>query len=54
MPEEHDMPAPVTTTIFLHFATDSERSARERLVCESDLRAAKSRVTVMVKSKGVE
>jgi hypothetical protein len=42
------MPAPVTTRIFLHFATDKERSESARLVEASAFCAAKSRVmTVM-------
>lgn len=32
MPQEQEIPAPVTTIIFLHFATESESSARERRV----------------------
>jgi hypothetical protein len=45
IPDEHDIPAPVITTIFLHFATARDRSLRERLVEKSALLASKSRVT---------
>lgn len=48
MPEEHEMPAPVRTTIFLDFATARERVARVRLVEKSVRHASRSRVTVMV------
>ena len=39
MPHEHEIPAPVTTTIFLHFATASERfdNVRRVEVSVSDL-----------------
>lgn len=46
MPEEHEIPAPVTTTIFLHLATKCEMFVRERRVEVSD--ESRSRVTVMV------
>ena len=48
IPHEQEIPAPVTTTIFLDFATDSEMSERARLVEESVARESKLRVTVMV------
>jgi hypothetical protein len=48
MPEEQEIPAPVTTTIFLHLATDKERSESVRLVDESVFWAAKSKVIIML------
>jgi hypothetical protein len=48
MPHEHEIPAPVTTMIFLHFATESERSLRALRVDASEP-ASKSRVcTILV------
>jgi hypothetical protein len=48
MPHEHEIPAPVTTTIFFDFATARDISERERLVEELVLAASRSRVTVIV------
>ena len=36
MPQEQDMPAPVTTTIFLLFATPRDKLDRERRIVVSD------------------
>ena len=47
MPHEHEMPAPVTTMIFLHFATDREMSVRALRVLDSATGAPKSSVTVI-------
>ena len=52
MPHEHDMPAPVTTTIFLHLATASERFARDLLACASEVDASRSRVIVIAREDG--
>ncbi len=54
MPDEHDIPAPVTTIILLHLATDRERSERERLVEESAFAASKSRVTVIAVGESLD
>ena len=48
MPHEQEMPAPVTTTILLHFATESERFARARRVDDSAWILSRLRPTVMV------
>ena len=48
MPDEQEMPAPVTTTIFFRFATASERSLKIRLVCGSLAASARLSVTVIV------
>ena len=50
MPQEQEIPAPVTTTIFFPFATEREISARVRLTYESDAAASMLRVTVMVRT----
>lgn len=50
MPQEQEIPAPVTTTIFFPFATEREISARARLTCESVAAASRSRVTVMMRA----
>ena len=42
------MPAPVTTTIFLHLATDKDMSLSVRRICGSALDVLRSRVTVIV------
>jgi hypothetical protein len=42
------MPAPVTMTIFLHFTTERERSASERLTLASVAKSPKFNVTVIV------
>ena len=47
IPHEHEMPAPVRTTIFLHFATASERLDSDRRVEGSPADLSRSRVTVM-------
>lgn len=48
IPHEQEMPAPVTTTIFLHFATESERLARARRVDGSVCNLSRLRATVMI------
>ena len=53
MPHEHEMPAPDTTTIFLHFATERERLERIRLACASEEAVSRSRVTVIVHGRTV-
>ena len=47
MPQEQDIPAPVTTTIFFPLATDSEISDSVRLACESVDISSILRVTVI-------
>jgi cell shape-determining protein MreD len=47
IPQEQDMPAPVTTTIFFPLAMDSEISDSVRLVCESIDISLRLRVTVI-------
>lgn len=51
MPHEHEIPAPVTTTIFFDFATAREISERVRLTYESVAAASSSSVTVIVTKK---
>ena len=48
MPHEHEIPAPVTTRIFLHLATAKERFASVLLVWASEVDASRSRVIVIV------
>jgi hypothetical protein len=48
MPLEQDIPAPVTTTIFLPLATDSEIADSVRLVWESVDISSILRVTVVL------
>jgi len=48
IPHEQEIPAPVTTTIFLLLTTESEISKRVLLVEESVARASRLRVTVIV------
>jgi hypothetical protein len=48
IPQEQEIPAPVTTTIFLLFATESEISERVRLVGESVCKESRLRVTVII------
>lgn len=48
IPLEHEIPAPVTTTIFLHFATESERLDSVRLLAESEAHLSRSRVMVIL------
>ena len=47
MPQEQDMPAPVTTTMRLLLATESERLANVRRVAGSENDAARSNVVTM-------
>lgn len=47
MPLEHEIPAPVTTTIFLHFATDSERLDNVRRVEGSEAHLSRWTVVTM-------
>jgi hypothetical protein len=47
MPHEQEMPAPVTTTIRLLLATESERLASVRRATGSDDAAARSSVVIM-------
>lgn len=48
MPQEQDIPAPVTTSILLLFATERDMSERERLADASVGISARSRVTVIL------
>jgi len=47
MPHEQEMPAPVTTTMRLLLATESERLASVRRATGSDVAAARSNVVTM-------
>ena len=47
MPHEQEMPAPVTTTMRLLLATESERLASVRRATGSDAAAARSNVVTM-------
>ena len=47
MPQEQEMPAPVTTTMRLLLATESERLASVRRVAGSENDAARSNVVTM-------
>ena len=46
MPHEHEMPAPVTTNIFLHFATESDKLESRWRVVVSEAAALRSRVVM--------
>jgi hypothetical protein len=48
IPQEQEIPAPVTTTIFLLLAIDKEISESARRVCVSVAASSRLRVTVMV------
>ena len=48
IPQEQEIPAPVTTMILLDFATARERSARVRRVEGSEWRESRWRETVIV------
>ena len=56
MPHEHEMPAPVTTSIFLHFATERERLERRWRVVASDAASLRARVMMGIAGRwpGVE
>ena len=47
MPHEHEMPAPVTTTILLHLATANERFASCLRAGASEVDALRSRVIMV-------
>ena len=55
MPQEQEIPAPVTTTILLLLATARDKSERDLLVEGSDNEASRFREIVIVESvEGVE
>ena len=47
MPQEHEIPAPVTTMIFLHLATARDRLDSVLLVVASEVDASRSSVIVI-------
>ena len=49
IPHEHEIPAPVTTTIRLLFATAKDRLDNARLVGESEDDASKERVVTILR-----
>ena len=52
IPQEQEMPAPVTTMMRLLFATESERLARVRRATGSDDDVARSSVVIMGRNFG--
>ena len=52
IPHEHETPAPVTTNIFLHFATESDRLERRWRVVASDAASVRSSVVMGIAADG--